>query len=483
MVNAFSSATELAQAIKQKDVSSKELLDMYTARIERYDEQINAVVVRDFERASTAATAADQALARGEDLGPLHGVPMTIKEAYDVEGLPTTWGIPDFADNIAHTDADSVRKLKAAGAIFFGKTNVPLNLGDFQSFNQIYGTTNNPWDVTRTPGGSSGGSSAALAAGLTGLEAGSDIGGSIRNPAHFCGIYGHKPTWGVVPDTGHALPDQLEPADIAVVGPMARSAEDLALSMDIVAGPRANTARGWQINLPRPTKTKLSDYRVAIMPTHEHAPVSAEMADRVQTIGDTLAKLGVTVSDTARPDVDFDESFDIYSGLLWGVMAAGMSEEEKAANRLQKSELSGGRSISDDVVKYSIQEHGEWLATSNRRQHLRAAWERYFADWDILICPQMATDAFPHDQGDYLNRTLTVDNEAQEYFRQVFWAGTITVANLPSTVFPTGPSRAGLPIGLQAVGAEFNDYTTIEFARLMAQEIGGFVAPPNYPLG
>ncbi|MDG2278986.1 MAG: amidase family protein, partial [Pseudomonadales bacterium] len=247
MVDAYSSATELAAAIKAKDISSLELTELYIARVEQYDDQINAVVVRDFERGREAAKAADDALARDEDLGPLHGVPMTIKEAYDIEGLPTTWGIPEYQDNIASSDAESVRRLKGAGAVFFGKTNVPLNLGDFQSFNDIYGQTNNPWDLTRTPGGSSGGSAAALAAGLTGLEAGSDIGGSIRNPAHFCGIYGHKPTWGIVPDEGHALPGGYAPPDIAVVGPMARSAEDLALSMDIVAGASRTDIRGWQL--------------------------------------------------------------------------------------------------------------------------------------------------------------------------------------------------------------------------------------------
>ncbi len=481
MIDAYASATELAAAIQRKEVSSRELTDLYIDRVERYDEQINAVVVRDFERGRQAADAADEALAKGEPLGPLHGVPMTIKEAYDIEGLPTTWGIPEFRDNVALRDADSVQRLKAAGAVFFGKTNVPLNLGDFQSFNDIYGTTNNPWDLSRTPGGSSGGSSAALAAGLTGLEAGSDIGGSIRNPAHFCGIYGHKPTWGIVSDEGHALPGGLAPADIAVVGPMARSAEDLALSMDIVAGAGRTDRRGWQLQLPKPVKSKLSEYRVAIWPTDPRAPVSAETADRVQAMGDLLAKLGATVSDSARPDIDLDESYEIYSSLLWGVMAQGLSEEEKAQNRQLRNELPPDAGVQGDLVRFSVQEHGEWLDYNNRRFHLRQAWETFFGEWDILLCPQMATEAFPHDHSGYIERAITVDNEQQDYFQQLFWAGTITVAHLPSTVFPTGPSRSGLPIGLQAVSAEFNDYVTIDFARLMAQEIGGFVPPPDYP--
>lgn len=480
MVDAYSSAEQLAAAIQSKEVSSLELTEMYINRVEKYDGKINAVVVRDFERGRKAAQAADEALARGVNLGPLHGVPMTIKEAYNLEGLATTWGIPDFKDNLAPADAESVRRLKGAGAVFFGKTNVPLNLADFQSFNEVYGTTNNPWDLSRTPGGSSGGSSAALAAGLTGLEAGSDIGGSIRNPAHFCGIYGHKPTWGVVSDEGHSLPGSFAPADIAVVGPMARSAQDLALSMDVVAGARGSDRRGWQLNLPRPQKTKLSEYRVAILANSDQAPVSTEMAGRVQQVADTLSKLGATVSDTARPAIDFDESHKIYASLLWGVMSQGLSEEEKAENRKHRGLYVGGSTQADNA-HFSVQEHGEWLAYNNQRFRQRQAWDAFYDDWDILICPQMPTDAFPHNQGDYLGRSLTVNNEEQDYFQQLFWAGIATVAHLPSTVFPTGLSKAGLPIGLQAVGAEFTDYTTIDFTRLMANEMGGFIAPPDFP--
>ncbi len=477
---AFASATELVAAIKGKEISSLELTDLYIDRIEKYDGDINAVVVRDFERAREAASAADAALARNDDLGPLHGLPMTIKEAYDIEGLPTTWGVPELRENIAASDADTVQRLKNAGAHFMGKTNVPFNLADFQSFNEIYGTTSNPWDPDRTPGGSSGGSSAALAAGLTGLEAGSDIGGSIRNPAHFCGVYGHKPTWGVVSGDGHAPPGVVAPADIAVVGPLARSAEDLSLSMDIVAGPNRLDRVGWRLDLPRPVKSDLRDFRIAIWPTDEQAPVSREISDRIQHLGDSLSRLGATVSDTARPDIDLAASMVTYNSLLWGVMSAGMSEEEKAAHREFNASTQLDESMASQLSHFSVQEHGEWAMHDNQRHHLRRAWRRFFDDWDILLCPQMATTAFPHDHGDYLGRTLTVDNEEQNHFQQIFWAGIITVAHLPSTVFPTGPGSDGLPIGLQAVGAEYQDYTTIEFSRLMAREFGGFVPPPGY---
>ena len=478
---AFKSAVELAHAIQSKAVSSLELTDMYIRRVETIDRDINAVVVKDFERGRKAAKEADAALAKGRVLGPLHGVPMTIKESYDIEGLPTTWGVPAFKNNIASSDADVVTRYKRVGAHFFGKTNVPLNLADFQSFNDIYGTTNNPWNLQRIPGGSSGGSAAALAAGLTGLEAGSDIGGSIRNPAHFCGIYGHKPTWGVVSDRGQSLPGQLAPADIAVVGPMARSAEDLRISMDAIAGAGRTDAVGWQLNLPRPKKTRLQDFRVAIWPDDTMAPVAREIADRVQLIGNTLAKLGATVSDSARPRIDLNDSHDVYNSLLWGVMSGGMPPDEKARLRVEAAALDpNDRSIAANLVRYAVQEHGVWSVNNNKRYLLRQAWQAFFQDWDILICPQTATTAFPHDHGDYLHRTLTVNNESQDYFQQVFWAGLITVAHLPSTVFPTGVSKEGLPIGLQAVGAEFHDYSTIDFTRLIAQEIGGFAPPPRY---
>jgi amidase len=481
MTLAFESAIQLASKIKRREISSRELTDHFIERIERYDGVLNAVVVRDFERARVAADAADAELAAGRDLGPLHGLPMTIKESYNIAGLPTHWGAPAFKGNIATEDAEAVKRFRAAGAHFLGKTNVPMMLADFQSYNEIHGTTGNPWDPQRTPGGSSGGSAAALAAGLTGLDSGSDIGGSIRNPAHFCGVYGHKPTWGVVAMQGHALPGMVAPPDIAVVGPMARSAADLALAMDIVAGPDPLHAPAWKLALPRPVKKKLAEYRVALWPSDSIAPVSTEMADRVQAIGDLVAGLGGRVSDTARPDVDVTESHRTYAYMLNGVMAAGLPDEEFAAALARAAALDPADMSNDAVLaRAAVQHHRDWLRRNNMRERLRLAWRAFFDEWDILVCPQMATAAFPHDHRPMPERTLRVDNEEQPYFQQIFWAGLITVAYLPSTVFPTGPSEAGLPIGLQAVSAEFNDYTCIDFARLVGQEMGGFVPPPGY---
>ncbi|MGR8918323.1 MAG: amidase [Gammaproteobacteria bacterium] len=477
----FRTAGELAAALRAGEVGSRELTAHYIDRIERLDGDINAVVVRRFEAALTEADAADRARSRGDALGPLAGVPVTIKESYDLAGTATTWGLPPFRDNLARADSDAVRRLRGAGAVFLGKTNVPPGLADFQSYNDIYGQTNNPWDPARTPGGSSGGSAAALAAGFTALEAGSDIGGSIRNPAHYCGVYGHKPTWGVVPDRGHALPGMAAPTDIAVCGPLARSAEDLALALDLTAGPDPREARGWRLELPAPRHRRLSDYRVAVWPRADFAPVSEEMAARVVSVAETLAAAGATVSDAARPDIDVAASLETYHALLWGVMGAGVPEDVHAARKRRAAELGDDDdSPGAREIRYAVQDHRAWLRHHHQRYRLRDAWTRFFEDWDILLCPQMSTDAFPHDHGEPMARRIRVDDREIPYFDQIGWAGLVTVAHLPSTVFPTGPSAAGLPIGLQAVGREFDDRLTIDFCRLLAAEIGGFRPPPAY---
>ena len=482
---AFASAAELARRIRSKQLGSLELTDHFIERIERLDGDLNAVVVRDFERARACARAADEALAKGtgEDnaTGPLHGVPMTIKESYDIAGLATTWGHPRFKDNLATEDSQAVIEFKKAGAGFMGKTNVPVNLADLQSYNEIYGTTHNPWDLSRTPGGSSGGAAAALAAGLTPLECGSDIGGSIRNPAHYCGVYGHKPTWGIVPPQGHALPGMFAGPDIAVCGPLARSAEDLRIAMDVLAGPEPLDRRGWQVRLPEPEKTSLAEFRVAIWPNDELAPVDTEVADRAARIGDMLARLGATVSDTARPEVDFKLAHVNYLNLLNSIMGSSFPPDLYAAIQA-RAQHTDPNDLSDEAVmtRAAVLSHREWLRANNRRERLRQAWRRFFDAWDILICPQVATPAFEHDHSDMAQRILKVDHDDQPYFKQLFWSGLITGPYLPSTVFPTGPSLAGLPIGLQAVGAEYDDRITIDFTRLVAREIGGFAPPPAY---
>jgi amidase len=325
---------------------------------------------------------------------------------------------------------------------------------DFQSYNEIYGTTNNPWDITLGPGGSSGGAAAAIAAGLTGLELGSDIGGSIRNPAHYCGVYGHKSTYKLVGATRSAAPGNLTVKDLGVYGPLARSAEDLSLAMQLLAAPGVFENPVWQPTLPKPTK-QLKDYRVVIWPTDERVTVATEISARCQLIGDTLANLGATVSDTARPTIDTTRSTKLYRSLL-----------DAATNPL--SEL----------------KHSEWLDMDHERAKLRLQWREFFKDWDIVIAPIAATSAFKHDHSAMRGRRIQIDGPTGRieapYFQQIFWAGLTTVAYLPSTVFPTGVDKSGLPIGLQAIGDAYDDLITIDFARLLSREIGGYVPPPGY---
>jgi len=476
---AFKPALELAAMIRNREIRSAELTEHYIERMEKLDGQgINAVPVRTFERAREDADRADAAMARGEQLGPLHGVPMTIKESYVMRDTPSTWGLEAFRDNIGRTDGIAVSRFRAAGAVFLGKTNVPANLADFQTYNPLYGTTGNPWDTDRIPGGSSGGSAAALSAGFCALEAGSDIGGSIRNPAHFCGVYGHKPTWGIVPMAGHELLEHTPDADLSVCGPLARSADDLAVALDTMAGAPGRERRGWRLELPPPEFNRLGDLRVALWPDDSLCPVATEISDRVVSVGQTLARLGATVSDTARPGFDVKRAHDTYVSLLNSVMSAPQPEDEYARNVARAAEFDpADMSFRAVSARGMVLNHREWIRYNFKREHLRFAWDDFFEDWDILLCPQMATPAFRHDHRPFGQRTIDVDGVQRDYFEQLFWSGLVTNAYLPSTVFPTGLSREGLPIGVQAVGAAYRDYRTIEFARLMADEIGGFQMP------
>jgi amidase len=478
---AFSSAADLARLIQQKRISSLELTQHYIERIERFDEALNAVVVRDFERALDAARLSDESLARGNPLGSLHGVPMTIKEAFDVSGLPTTWGVPAQRNNIARDDATAAEQLRAAGAHFLGKTNVPLNLADWQSYNDIYGTTNNPWHTARSPGGSSGGSAAALAAGLTGLELGSDIGGSIRNPSHFCGVYGHKPTYGIVPTLGHNPFGVVSAPDLNVVGPMGRSAEDLELALDVVAGPDRFRSPGWRLELPQPRARTLRGLRVAIWPAEDSVPTSREVSDRVQEVGEVLARAGAVVSDRARPEIPPSDIHRTYLSLLGSASLVNLPDDYYSVTQGWAAELDpNDESPLAVLTRARVLDHRSWSDHNEARTHQRLRWRTFFDDWDVVICPISATTAYEHDHRPKLERTLAVDGTPTTHYEHYFWIGLATVAYLPSTAFPCGLSSDGLPIGLQIIGPEYGDRTTIEVARLIARELGGFRAPPRF---
>ncbi|HET9488843.1 MAG TPA: amidase [Methylomirabilota bacterium] len=478
----FRPARQLAADITKKRIGCLELLDLYLARVDKYDGALNAVVVRDRDRARARARAADRALARGRAWGPLHGVPLTVKESFDVVGLPTTWGVPAFKDRIATTNAVVVDRLLGAGAVLFGKTNVPAYLADWQSFNAIYGTTNNPWDVSRAPGGSSGGAAAALAAGLTGLEAGSDIGSSIRNPAHFCGVYGHKPTWGIVPRTGQALPWQTAPVDIDVVGPLARSADDLSLALSVMAGPEPIEAAGWQLKLRPARQKRLRDFKVAFMPDAPGFPVDRDVGDRLQALADFLGRQRVRVDDRARPVIDTGEAWRVYVRLL----RAATSDRQSDADFDTNVQIARGLAPDDEryfawATRAAVLSHRDWLAANEARHRMRLAWARFFATWDLLLCPVAGTAAFPHDQqGERHERTIVVDGRRVPVTDHLFWAGFSGACYLPSTAVPCGFTPAGLPVGVQIVGPEYGDLTCLAFARLLEREFQAFVPPPGY---
>ena len=478
----FRPAVALAKALRAGELGSRELLEQYISRVERLDARINAVVARDFERARRRADEADAARKRGTLLGPLHGLPMTIKDSLETEGLCTTCGVPDLAKHVPARDATPVARLRAAGAVVFGKTNAPTWAMDVQTYNPVYGTTNNPWDTTRSPGGSSGGAAAAVAAGLTALEMGSDIGGSIRNPAHYCGVYGHKPSWGIVPDRGHLPPPPgtLASTDIGVVGPIARSAEDLALALEVVAGPDEDQAVGWRLALPPPRRGALRDYRVAAWLDDPACPVDDAVRGRLEAVVEALAKAGVRV-ERARP-VDFAEAFRDYLRLLLPVTMAGAPDAVIAALAEHATQLApDADDMQARLARFATQRHRDWLAANEKRQHWRARWAEFFRDHDVLLCPSSPVTAIEHDhEGDVFTRTMQVNGQTRPYADQVGWAGVIGMAYLPATVAPAGRSPAGLPVGVQIVGPYLEDRTTLDFARRLAEVAGGFEAPPGW---
>jgi amidase len=479
----FQTAKQLASAVARKKIGCLELLDLYLKRVEAHNPSLNAIIATDIEGARKRAKAADKAVKAGKKLGPLHGVPMTIKESYNVTGLPTTWGFPPLKDNIARSNALVVQRMLDAGVTLFGKTNVPLWLGDYQSYNEIYGTTNNPWDLTRTPGGSSGGSAAALAAGLTGIEAGSDIGSSIRNPAHYCGVFGHKPTYGIVSGKGHAAGDWASPgADIAVVGPLARGAEDLEIALGAMAGLDEIDSRGLKVDLPRPKKKSLREFKVAVVLDDPHAEVDQAVQDEIQKLADFLGKKKVKVSDKARPAFDTGDIHEVYMKLLNAATSGRMSNEDHAARRAAAEGFgSEDKSTLAQMLRGMVVSHRDWLALNERRHRMRLAWDAFFRDYDVLLCPVTASAAFPHNHDSNMaKRTIVVNGKPVSFSDQLFWAGYSGVTFLPATAAPIGQTADGLPVGVQIVGPQYGDYTTIAFAKLLEKEYRSFVPPPAY---
>jgi amidase len=477
---AYMTAGQLAAALAARKISAVELLQQVERRIEALDARINAVVVRDFERAREAARQADAALARG-DRRPLLGVPMTVKEAFDVADLPTTWGLPRFKDWRPKQDAVAVQRLKAAGAIIVGKTNVPASLSDWQSYNDIYGTTNNPWDLARTPGGSSGGSAAALAAGFVALELGSDIGGSLRAPAHYCGVYSHKPSWGLLPVRGHNFPmapPSPHDIDLAVIGPLARSAGDLALALDLLAGPDEPLSIAYRLALPPPRHESLRDYRVLVLDAHPLEPTAHAVRDALNRMAERLAATGVKVAHANPLLPDLAELTRAYTRLLIAVFAADLPEAQRREIEAKVATLpSDDRSLAAVELRALVQSHQDWIAADRVRLRIERQWREFFRDWDVVLCPPMPTPTFKHDHSEMRGRVIDIDGEPHRYGDQTAWPGVATLAGLPATTVPLERTSEALPIGMQIVGPYLEDRTTIGFAALLEREFGGFVAP------
>ena len=459
------------------------LLDAAITRIDAVDPKINAVVVRDFDRARAAADAADAALKRGERR-PLLGLPMTVKEQFNVAGLTTTWGFPRFRNWRPDTDALAVQRLKAAGAIIIGKTNVPTGLTDWQSSNEVYGTTNNPWDFSRTPGGSSGGAAAALAAGFVSLELGSDIGGSLRAPAHFCGVFSHKPSLDLVPQRGSGPPET--PAipvrgDMAVAGPMARSAADLALELSVLAGPdELSDGIAYKLVLPAPRHDRLAEFRVLVISEHPLCPTAASVRAALERLTDGLARLGCTVKRTSPNMPDLARTTRNYNEVLLAALGTDLPAATRAQVEAAASALSpDDQSLTAARLRGLTMSHAAWVHTSRIRGGLRARWQALFQEVDVILCPPMPTTAFPHDHSPQPTRQLDVDGKKIPYDDQLAWPAIATLCGLPATVAPIGHDEHGLPIGVQIIGGYLEDRTTIAFAGLIEREFGGFTPPPN----
>jgi amidase len=454
----FQSATDVAQRLSRKELSSRELTEMQFARIESVNPALNAIVELRRETALQEALAADEMTARGDAVGPLHGVPVTIKDSFNFTGLHTTWGNPAFEDFVADRDAAVARRLRQAGAIIVGKTNVAFMLGDFgQTANELYGATNNPWDTTRTPGGSSGGAAAALSAGMTFLEYGSDLVGSIRIPASFCGVYGLKPSVGIIPLSGFHPPGPPPPPSdmtyMSAVGPLGRYPCDLRTALTVTAGPEGQTAKAYSWALSPPRHARLEDFRVGVVLDHERAPVSNEVSAPLSDAVVALSRAGATVVEGWPDGVDPVRIYESFG--------------------LQVQAFLAFQEPGEDSLTFS-----EFVEHENRRMASRAAWNRYFHDIDVFLCPVSITPAFPHDTRPFEERTIATPEGERSYNDQAFWVSHASLPGLPAVAAPVGRTPGGLPIGMQIVGPLYEDDTAITFAEVLTGVIGGYEPPP-----
>ncbi len=480
MITAFSSATEMLTALQNKEISAVELLELHLAQIETFNPELNAIVTPNYDQARQTAVSADQRRAKGEE-APLLGLPIVVKDCLYMAGLPTTGGVPERAELIEQQDARTIASLRQAGAAIMGKTNVPPFAMDWQADNPIFGASNNPWDLSRTPGGSTGGGAAAVAAGLSPLEFGGDLGGSIRLPAAFCGIYGHKSSETAVPRSGH-FPGHVLPNDgsyMGVQGPLARTAADLRLALNVIAGPDMGEDVAWSLHLPPSRHEKLSDFRVAIIPPLEWVMVDDAITDTLDNLASQLSHAGAKVT-IAMPDgfEDLKRYYALYLRLLNMKVFAGAPLEE----RIREAEAfkSVGRFDMDARAEGIVGHATDVLLWFGQREYYRQCYRNFFAEYDVLLAPVTTTLAFPHDERPFPERTLHINGQDNPYDYIGIYPSLCNLSGHPGTAFPVGISENGLPVGLQAIGPYLEDMTTIRFVELVGEAFGGYQTPPNF---
>ena len=433
-------ASEVASRIASGATTPVEVVERTIARIEKDDAHINAVVVTDFDRARAAARAMGTVPGLHQ---PLFGVAMTVKESFDVAGLPTTFGHLEFKDNIATRDSTVVQRLKAAGAVIVGKTNVPPDLADLQSDNPLYGRTNNPHDHSKVAGGSSGGGAAAVASGMVPCEYGSDIGSSIRNPAHFNGVWGHKTSYGLVSRRGHAHPRlggrEVADGPLSVVGPLARNADDLELLLHVTA----------DLAIARNPAKPLAEMRFLAVLDHPVSEVDSAVRDPIEAALAELEKAGATVDRKSDLLPDLAEQHADYLKLLNITMAGGMPPPGKDPTTLM-----------------------EWFGVLSTQARNEYAWAALFEQYDFVLAPPLAFLAYPHDATPLRDRRITINGKDSAFADTLAWAGIATFPNLPSTVLPVGET-GGLPCGMQVIGKRWADFDCIAAAKLIGERLHG----------
>ncbi|MEZ4522117.1 MAG: amidase family protein [Thermomicrobiales bacterium] len=483
----FASATEQADAIRDRQVSAVELLDAHLARIEQHNPTLNAIVTLDMDRARKRAKEADEAQAQGEFWGLLHGVPVTIKDAIATEGIRTTGGFEPLAEYVPAEDAPVVARLKAAGAIVVGKTNLPVLSRDFQCENPIFGRSNNPWDLERTPGGSTGGGAAAIAAGLSPLELGSDIGGSVRIPAHFCGIYSLKPTEHRVPTTGHIpdLPDLPRAVrHMNTIGPLTRSLDDLDLAIRLISGPD-----GWEIEVPPVPLASIptpgpGELRLAWADQFGSVPVTRDTAAAIRKLAENLESAGATVEQTLPPGLDFETLWETHGALIHAERASTMSQEEEAAYLRERGldpdnlDPDSDNPMERGMAKAANASIRDFAAILNRRDAQIQILERFFDEFDALLCPVTATPAIRHCPR---NTPIDVDGQPVAYWSAGGgYTGPFNLTGHPAVIVPLTRSAEGLPIGLQIVGPRWSEMKILAIARALEPFVQGYQRPPGY---